>query len=238
MSERAIKDLVIANRILAHLGVFDADGSISVRHPQHADRFLLACGRSPALTTTDDVVTFAVDGAPTGVPSSSLGDERFIHAAIYEARPDVKAVLQAQSEYIQPFTVSNTPLRPVLATVGDMGPQVPVWDMADRFGRATDLQVDSMEKARDFARCLGANRVALMRGIGFVAIGRTLNDVVRRSVYIPRNARIIIATSGMGSMTELSPGEMAARWAFDPESPAMRRGWEYWARAAGCEDLL
>ncbi len=238
MSERAIKDIVIANRILAHLGVFDADGSISLRHPQHADRFLLACGRSPALVGIDDILQFTLDGAPAEKATRALDRDRFVHAAIYEARPDVQAVLQAQSEYVLPFTISDTALRPVLATVGDMGAHVPVWDVADTFGAATDLAVDSTEKARDLARCLGSHRVVLMRGIGFVAIGRTLNDVVRRSVYIPRNARILVASSGMGKIAELSPGEMQARWAFDPESPAMRRGWEYWARAAGCEDLL
>jgi HCOMODA/2-hydroxy-3-carboxy-muconic semialdehyde decarboxylase len=238
MSERAIKDLVIANRILAHLGVFDADGSVSLRHPQQADRYLLACGHSPALIGIDDILQFSLDGKPVGDAQRSLDGDRFLHGAIYAARPDVQAVLHAHSEYVLPFTVSNTPLRPVLATVGDMGAQVPVWDIADSFGAATELAIDDMEKARDLARCLGSNRVALMRGMGFVAIGRTLNDVVRRSVYIPRNARIIVASSGMGEMVELSPGEMQARWDFDPESPAMRRGWEYWARAAGCEDLL
>jgi HCOMODA/2-hydroxy-3-carboxy-muconic semialdehyde decarboxylase len=238
MSERAIKDLVIANRILAHLGVFDAEGSISLRDLQHADRFLLAGGRSPALVGIDDILQFTLDGAPPEKTARVLDGDRFIHAAIYEARPDVQAVLHANSEYIQPFTVSATALRPVLATVGDMGAQVPVWDIADRSGAATDLAIDSMEKARDLARCLGSHRVVLMRGVGFVAIGRTLNDVVRRSVYIPRNARILVASSGMGRIAELSSGEMRARWAFDPESPAMRRGWEYWARAAGCEEFL
>jgi HCOMODA/2-hydroxy-3-carboxy-muconic semialdehyde decarboxylase len=238
MSERAIKDLVIANRILAHLGVFDAEGSVSLRDPKQADRFLLAGGRSPALVGIGDIRQFTLSGEAAEKARPVSDSDRFIHAAVYEARPDVQAVLHANSEYIQPFTVSATALRPVLATVGDMGAQVPVWDIADRFGAASDLAVDGMERARDLARCLGSHRVVLMRGIGFVAIGRTLNDVVRRSVYIPRNARILVASSGMGKVAELSRGEMEARWAFDPESPAMRRGWEYWARAAGCEDLL
>ena len=121
MSERAIKDLVIANRILAHLGVFDAEGSISLRHPQHADRFLLACGRSPALVGTGDILQFTLSGEVAEKSARMLEGDRFIHAAIYEARPDVQAVLHANSEYIQPFTVSATALRPVLATVGRHG---------------------------------------------------------------------------------------------------------------------
>ena len=42
--------------------------------------------------------------------------------------------------------------RAVLGTVGDMGTQVPVWDIAEKFGDDTDLAVSSMERARDLAQ--------------------------------------------------------------------------------------
>jgi HCOMODA/2-hydroxy-3-carboxy-muconic semialdehyde decarboxylase len=37
-----IQDLVIANRILAKEEVVDAYGHVSVRHPDHPDRFFIA----------------------------------------------------------------------------------------------------------------------------------------------------------------------------------------------------
>ena len=40
--ELAIRDLVVANRILAHEGVVDAYGHVSVRHPTKPDRYLLS----------------------------------------------------------------------------------------------------------------------------------------------------------------------------------------------------
>jgi HCOMODA/2-hydroxy-3-carboxy-muconic semialdehyde decarboxylase len=129
-------------------------------------------------------------------------------------------------------------LRPVIASVGDMGLHVPVWDIADKFGNGTDMQVTTLEQARDLARCLGSNRVVLLRGEGFVVTGRTLNDVVRISVYIPRNGRTITAAAPFGPTIGLAAGEVEARLALDPESNAMRRGWEYWARQAGCDELL
>ena len=76
------------------------------------------------------------------------------------------------------------------------------------------------------------------RGGGFVVTGRSLNDAVSISVYIPRNARVITMAKSFGRMVGLSKGESAARIALDPDSNAMRRGWEYWARQAGCADLL
>ena len=57
----AIRDLVVANRILGNEGVVDAFGHISVRHPENAGRYFLACSRSPALVTEEDVVEFDLD---------------------------------------------------------------------------------------------------------------------------------------------------------------------------------
>jgi HCOMODA/2-hydroxy-3-carboxy-muconic semialdehyde decarboxylase len=239
---RAAKDLAIANRILAHEGLVDAFGDVSVRHPVDKDRFFLACGRNPGAVVPDDVVEFTLDG--TSLDGTSLGNkhelpgERFIHAAIYAARPDINTVLHASPEDTLPFGITQTPLLPVIASVGDMGLTVPVWDIAEKFGDATSLQVSTLEQGRDVARCLGQNRVVLLRGEGFVVTARTLNDLVRLSAYIPRNGRTILGATSFGPMIGISAGESAARLAIDPESNAMRRGWEFWARAAGCEQWL
>ena len=233
---RATKDLVIANRILAMLGIVDAFGDISARHPQHAGCFLLARPVSPAAVVLDDIIEFGPDGAPAGSDNRELPRERFIHAAIYEARPDVNAILHASPEDLLPFGITQTPLRPVIASVGDMGLRAPVWDIGKRFANATE--VSTLEQGRDLARCLGKNRIALLRGAGIIVTGRTLNDLVRLSAYIPRNGRAIMAATPLGKIANISAGEAAARLAIDPESNAMRRGWEYWARQAGCGDLL
>jgi hypothetical protein len=74
--------------------------------------------------------------------------------------------------------------------------------------------------------------------MGFVATGRSLNDVVRMSIYLPRNARALAASMQLGPVAGLSDEETRARLAIDPESNAMRRGWDYWARQAGCAHWL
>jgi len=234
--ERTIKDLVIANRILANLRIVDAFGEVSARHPTQPERFFLARPVSPATVVPADIIEFGSDGAPLRRDNHELPLERFIHAAIYEARTDLKAVLHASHEDLLPFGITDTPLRPVIASVGDMGLHVPVWDIAKRFRNATEVL--TLEQGRDLARCLGNNRVCLIRGVGFVVTGRTLNDLVRLSAYVPRNGRAIMDATPFGKITSISAGEVKARLAIDPESNAMRRGWEYWARQAGCEELL
>ena len=72
------------------------------------------------------------------------------------------------------------------------------WDIADNFGD-TNLLVSNMEQGRDLAKCLGGNNVALMRGHGFASAGRTLIEVVRMSVYLPRNARTLMRAKQLGA---------------------------------------
>jgi HCOMODA/2-hydroxy-3-carboxy-muconic semialdehyde decarboxylase len=236
--QRATNDLVIANRILAHHGVFDEYGHVSVRHPGDPSRFLLARGCAAAFVEPGDILEFALDGAPVSEGNLPLCTERFLHGAIYAARPDINSVLCAGSEDVLPFSITPTPLCAIIGTVGDMGTTVPVWDIAESFGEDTDLQVSSIERARDLAQRLGDHRVVLRRGVGFVTAGRTLNDAVKTSVYIPKNARALAQSLEFGAIRSISQGEVNARLAIDPESNAMRRGWEYWARQAGCERWL
>ena len=102
---------------------------------------------------------------------------------------------------------------------------MPVWDIAEKFGDETTLLVTNMAQGRDLAHCLDCNRMALMRGHGFVCVGRSINDLVRLSVFIPRNARVMMNAMRMGEFVSLSRGEVEARLKLDTESPALLRGW-------------
>jgi len=236
--DRVLADLVIANRILAHEDVVDAYGHVSVRHPADPKRFFLARSLAPSMVGREDIMQFDLEGRPLEGDARQPYLERFIHAAVYEARPEVLAVVHAHAEAVLPFGISGAPLRPVIHSGSFMGEQVPVWDIRDKFGD-TNLLVTSMPQGRDLALRLGTHNVSLMRGHGFVAAARSLIEVVRMSVYVPRNARVQMAALQLGAVKALSPGEIAARNAgYKPQSPETQRAWEYWATRAGCGELL
>ena len=231
-------DLVIANRILANEDVVDAYGHVSMRHPEDPKRFFLARSLAPELVEPGDIMEFDLEGNPLGGDKRQPYLERFIHGAVYEARPDVMAVVHAHAEDVLPFCITEAPLRPVIHSGSFMGEKVPVWDIRDRFGD-TNLLVTSVAQGRDLAKTLAGNNVALMRGHGFVAAARSLIEVVRMSVYTPRNARVLYRAMQMGEPKPLSAGEIAARNAgYKPYSPETWRAWEYWATRAGCAHLL
>jgi len=235
--DQAARDVVIGNRILAHEGVVDAYGHVSVRHPRDPARYYLSRSRAPELVELGDVVEYDLAGTAVGGDTRAPYLERFIHGAIYEARPDVQAVVHAHAEAVLPFTITPTPLRPVMHMASFIGARLPVWDIRDRFG-ATNLLVVNMAQGRDLARSLGAERVVLMRGHGFSAAGRSLPEVIRMAVYMPVNARVLLDALRLGEVKALSPGEIEAHSSMKPDDPSMRRSWEYWAARAGRAEPL
>jgi ribulose-5-phosphate 4-epimerase/fuculose-1-phosphate aldolase len=235
-----IQDLVIANRILAKEEVVDAYGHVSVRHPDHPDHFLIARSVAPELVAPADILELDLDGRPVREESRSLYLERFIHAAIFAARPEVMAVVHAHAEDTLPFGIATeTKLQPVIHSGSFIGAEVPVWDIADKFGD-TNLLVTNMAQAADLAQCLDNNSVVLMRGHGFASAARSLIEVVRLSVYLPRNARALTRAKQLGGEIKyLSPGEIEARnRGYRPYSVETWRTWEYRANKAGCGHLL
>ena len=239
--EFAIRYLVVANRILAHENVVDAYGHVSLRHPRNPEHYLLARSRSPEQVELGDIVEYTLDGEPVSDTRAPYL-ERFIHGGIYAARPDVHAVVHAHSEEVLPFSISTTKLRPVIHDGAFIGAEVPVWDIAEKFGDDTNLLVSNMAQGRDLARRLGGNSMVLMRGHGFAAAAPSLYEVVRLAVYAPKNAHVFQAALRLGGKVKpLSKGEIAARVegpSLKPETPAAKRAWEYWARRAGVADLL
>src|SRR6516162_5705918 len=237
--EDLLRDLVVANRILSNEDVVDAYGHISVRHPDNPKRFFMARSLAPELVERHDLIEFDAEGEPVNDERQPYL-ERFIHAAIFEARPDVTAVVHAHAEDTLPFGIADaTKLRPVIHSGSFIGSEVPVWDIADNFGD-TNLLVTNIEQGRDLANYLSGNNVVLMRGHGFAAAGRSLIEVVRMSVYLPRNARALLRAKQLGGVIRyLSQGEIDARnRGYSPYSTETWRAWEYWANKAGVGGLL
>ena len=226
-----LRNLVIANRILAHEGVVDAYGHISVRHPERSDRFFLSASRSPELVTLDDIIEYDLDCNPMDLRDRAQYTERPIHGAIYRSRPDVMSVVHNHAYEVIPFTVAQgVRLRPVLHLAAGIGAEVPVWDIRDRFGD-TNLLVTTAAQGADLAQGLGANRVVLMRGHGAAVAGASIQDAVHTSVYLKVNALLQAEAMRMGGdIVYLSDGEIAE---MRKSSAGHARAWEYWTRRAG-----
>ena len=236
LKDNAIKDLVIANRILAREGVIDGFGHVSVRHPTNPDRFLLSRSRSPEVVTRDDIMEFELDGTLVSEDHRRPYAERFIQDAIYMARAEVNSVSHHHAPAVIPFSLTDVPLRPVFHMASVMGADVPVWDSQAEFGD-TNMLVDSLEMGHSLARTLGANAAGLLRGHGAVCAAANLKAICMVSIYMRDNAELILKTLPLGQPGYLSPGEIAKASAMLSGDMPRARAWDYWTARAGFRGL-
>jgi len=226
-----LEELVTANRVLANEGIVDSFGHVSARHPDDPQHYLLSRARAPERIERDDIVEYRLDGTAIDDRGRAPYTERFIHGAIYEARPDVHAVVHNHSPSVIPFGVTGVKLRPLLHMCAACGHQVPVWDSRDKFGDTTLLVAD-MAMGRDLAQLMGSRPAALMRGHGATVVGRTVRHAVFIAVYLELGAKLQMQAMAIGDIKFLSQGEVDKITARVNDY-TLDRAWENWARRAG-----
>ena len=204
-----LEDIVAGSRILADLGVVDAFGHVSARHPTNPNRFLMSRSLAPALVTSGDVMEFDLDGNAIDAGGRAVFLERFIHGEIYKARPDVMAVVHTHSPGVIPFSVTQVPLRPMYHNAAFLAAGTPVWDIRKAFGE-TDMLVRDGARGKSLAEALGDKPVVLMRGHGDVTVGPSVKMAVFRAYYTDVNARLQSQALALGGeVNYLTPGEGA-----------------------------
>ena len=182
--------------------------------------------RAAGLVTLEDVLEIDLDGKPVDPQGKRAFIERFIHAEIYRARPDVNAVVHSHAPSVIPFGVTATPLRPVSHMAGFLLGAVPVFEIREAGGEATDMLVKTNALGAALAKKLGSAPVVLMRGHGFNTVGSSIKQAVSRAIYTDLNARILAESLRMGSVTYLNDSE-AAKIA-ETNDAAIERSWEIW----------
>lgn len=232
-----LQDLIAANRILANEGVIDAFGHVSARHPTRNGHFLMSRARAPALVEIEDLMQFAADGTPINPGNHHPYIERFIHAGVYAARPDVRAVVHDHSAEIIPFGVSTIPLRAISHVGGIIGSGVPVWDIADVTGTGSNMLVTNLAVGKNLAERLGTGNAVLMRGHGATVSGASIRQCTIAAIMLNAQARMLQNAIALGGgVRALAPGEVqATSRIFSDETPgdAIGRTWEYWCVRAG-----
>jgi HCOMODA/2-hydroxy-3-carboxy-muconic semialdehyde decarboxylase len=235
-SLQLIDDLVVGNRILANENVLDGLGHISVRHNQNPNRFLLARDVAPALVTAGDLIEYDLDGNPVSDKRQGY-QERYIHAAIFKARPDVHSIVHAHTPSVLVFANSSIPLRPVYHMAAFLAGGVPNYEIRKVQG-STGMLVNNNTLGAALAQTLGDKAVALMRGHGVVIVGPTIPEAVSRGIFLDVNARVQIQAMSLGGTVSFLGGQDIAPPAPTPGQPGppatggVSRSWLFWKQRA------
>ncbi len=230
-----IGDLVAANRILAAEGVLDGFGHVSARRDKDPGRVLLARSMAPALVTAGDVMEFDLESNPIDGQGRTAYLERFIHSEIYRIHPEIQAVVHSHSPAVIPFGVVGVALRPIFHLGGFLGTGVPVFEIRDAGGPATDMLIRNAGLGAALAKTLGSAPVALLRGHGDVVVGRSVKEAVFRAIYTEVNARLESEALRLGQGQVVFLNEEEAKAAAETNSAQIGRPWELWKAKALAE---
>jgi ribulose-5-phosphate 4-epimerase/fuculose-1-phosphate aldolase len=213
------RDLVTANRIAHHEGLFEAFGHISARLPASPERFYIARRMSPALVTEDDILCMDVRGnvvEGSGRPNM----EFWIHAGIYAARPEVKVVVHAHPPYCVALGNVGQTVRPLTITGTVFTDPIPLF-------RTFGL-IDTPELGQAVAACLGERRAMLLRGHGANVTGRSIPEAIVSAIYLEQEALAQWRAMAIGQPEFFTQAELDRTGPVAFDAVSFERAWHYY----------
>lgn len=183
MEKQEAKQLVleIAKRAYA-LGLFaGTSGNLSIYDSAKGEIFITPSSTPYETMQVEDIVTIDMDGRVLEgklLPSS----EWRLHAAIYKARPDARAVVHTHSPYATAYATMNRPIPMILV---EMLPFIGDTVKVARFALPGDPAVGT-----EAVCALEGRKGCLLQNHGVVAIGEDLPSAFTTAVYIEDAAKI------------------------------------------------
>ena len=176
-AEELKQQLVDCIRMLEQSDIIDYNGHCSIRLDD--GRILInigSCQRS--LLTVKDICTIDFDGnviEGNGKPPL----EFHLHAGIYKARPEVKAVVHAHPKWSTFLTMVGASYEPVYAQ-GSLVYPMPVLDSPN--------SINNPVMAKRLADTLGDRPAAMMKSHGAVTVGKDIVEAFVLANYLEENA--------------------------------------------------
>ena len=238
--QAAIADLVLANRILAsdEVGILSMHGHVSYRNRSNPSRFFIARHAAAGLVTARDIYESDLDGRPVAGNRTDLYPERFIDAEIYKARPDVMAIVTAETPEFVAFSVSSVPVHAANAPA--------VADVRSFTGGQGGL-VSTPALGAALAQALGRRNAVLLRGRGAILTAGTINGVVGAANGLRESMRTQLTAAALGGKvtyldftprpagTAPQQAGRGARAGTPVDPTAGDRPWNYWKYLANAD---
>ena len=171
------QQLVDCIRMLEHADIIDYNGHASIRTDDGRMYINIgSCQRS--CLTVADICTIDMEGnVLEGGGKPPL--EFHLHAGIYRARPDVRAVVHAHPKWSTFLTMVGQEYLPVFAQ-GSLVYPVPVLDSPN--------SINNRPMADRLAATLGDRPAAMMKSHGAVTVGKDMIEAFVLANYMEENA--------------------------------------------------
>jgi L-fuculose-phosphate aldolase len=226
-TDKLVRDLVTAGHILYYAGWCERiDGHVSARCPGEKaillPRHYHVDGRCLKDLRADDIMRMELDGQ--GNRSDEPVDEYHLHTEIYHARPDVQSVAHSRPFYATALSTTDGHLLPLTRHAAVFGGTVPV------FNNGGKLSIRTAEEGRRIAETLGQGWAVLIRGLGVVTAGRTIEEATIRLGFLEDACRFQLVAGQLGSLNPLNPSELEEFTSrYRPET-MFHGAWRYYER--------
>ena len=179
-SQQQIKqDLVDAIRMLERAEYIDHNGHCSAR--RDANSFYINSGASVRGTlTVEDIVAVDLNGKPVDGGNVKPPLEFPIHAEVYRAKPNIKAVMHTHPQWSTYLTLTGVAQKVVYAQASLLG-DMPVM--------TSPMSVNTREMGEKMVAAMGENPVVLLKAHGVVAAGEDILECFAYAAYVEENAR-------------------------------------------------
>lgn len=216
---RLRKTVARATRMLFHQGLADYHGHVSARVPG-ANKLLIKPVLAPlGSIRSKDIMEVDIGEYKENCEANwaRAGDQKavirlksppretMIHAAIYEARPDVHAVVHTHQPLATAFAIAGVPIRPIYNQAAAFAPETPVFH--------SPRLIYTVRDGVEVAAALADRMAVLMQGHGVTTVGDSVEQAACHAVYLERTAYMQWVASSVGravSMPDRNTAIMAA----------------------------
>ena len=215
-TEQVKQQLVDCIRMLERSDIIDYNGHASIRVGENRMFINIgSCQRS--LLTIDDICTIDFDG--TVIEGNGKPPLEFhLHAGVYKARSDVKAVVHAHPKWSTFLTIAGASYQPVYAQ-GSLVHPLPVLDSPN--------SINNPAMAKRLTDTLGDRPAALMKSHGAVAVGKDIMEAFVLVNYLEENSYRQYMAMQIGKPYAFSEEEMAACRAKLWNEKLFKRAWDH-----------
>jgi len=209
--------LTEAMRMLERAEIIDFNGHFSARIPG-TERVLINSGKSVrSALTLNDFVSIDLDGKL--LEGDAMPPMEFhIHTEVYRRRPDVGAVVHTHPLWSTLFSMTDTPIRPVIMQASLLGE-------IQQFAKTASINQKTL--GEEVAAALGLHRVILLKSHGAVIAAEGVVECFALAVYLEETARRQYLALQLGAATDLLAEEIegARRNLWKPQ--LLRKVWDY-----------
>jgi ribulose-5-phosphate 4-epimerase/fuculose-1-phosphate aldolase len=198
ISKKEVEDLkkkvALGNRIMFHQGLADYHGHVSARIPGTRTFFI-----KPVLAPLGEIApkhiilvdideymevceqNYAKAGSKRAVTKiKNPPRETMIHAAIYNARPDVNSVVHTHQTIATAFSVAETPILPIYNQAAVFAPETPIFP--------SPRLIYTVQDGKEICQTLRDRTAMLLKGHGIVVCGDSLEYATVHAIYLERAA--------------------------------------------------